>query len=239
MAALSASMAVLHPEALGAEKNFRAYFIGNSLTRGLSPERMKPFFEQHSMEFEYGTQLGAGVMLNEHLSKIAVYTGEPFRINTDVQTRAFGHYDEALKSDKFNALIIQPYMWWVESRPHFRFKEKILEGDRQAAGAFIKYARGENLEANVATTNFFIYETWPRIEGIQRRNHNPDENGIANFAEFYNAPYTYDVLWGQAVHTVPGKEHSRLLIKGLNKDLPDLETPVRLIPVGEVLAELD
>ncbi len=233
-AIIATSAIILNAE----NKTFTAYFIGNSLTRGLSLDKMENFFSQRRMNLEYGSQLAAGTMLNEHLVKTALYTAKPLNIN-NIQNRKFGSYDEALQKSKFDALVIQPYQWWVETQPHFRFKDKHLLGDRQAIGEFIKYALGNNPSKNIATENFFIYETWPRLDGIKRRGFKSDGSKIENFDDFYEAHYTYDVLWKQPVHTVPSKEFTKLLLEGLNKDFHDLKKPIRVIPVGEILCKLD
>jgi len=214
--------------AFGATNTFTVYFIGNSLTRGLSLDKMSKLFEQHGIKFNYGSQLGAGIMLHEHLVKISSYSESPFKIN-NIESNKFGDYDNALQNFKFDALVLQPYQWFLNDKEHYKTKKK-CPGDFSAISSFVRYASGENPSKNIATKRFVIYETWPRINGIIARK-------SKNLTEFYNSPYNEDIPAFNVAQTVPVREYTSELMKKLSKEFPDCE--FCLAPVGEIFAKLD
>jgi hypothetical protein len=59
----------------------KVYFIGNSLTRGLSPDRLARLFEASGGRLVYGTQLGAGASLDQHWFQKRRYNGTPMSMN--------------------------------------------------------------------------------------------------------------------------------------------------------------
>lgn len=217
--------------------SLRVYHIGNSLTRNLPLERLQKLFADRGGEYEYGIQLGGGMRLSQHLVKRS-HGGPPGSGKYNIVKR-FGEYDQALKNHTFDALILQPYLETLDAKvqsldrwPYFK------AGAFQAATAFINYALGrtepgadrwDREHANtdhVATRRFYIYATWPKAEAVLEQEGNED-----SYASYWNADYQGGVqhcgdFFGQ-------------LVTELNQQFPELETPVRMIPAGAVLARLD
>lgn len=109
-------------------------------------------------------------------------------------------------------------------------------GDLRAAGALIDYARGETKAGkgrwdfehpndHHACEQFYIYATWPGAASVL------DREGEKTYAAYYAQPYP-----GGAVSCADFYEK---LVDGLNARHPDLKTPMRMIPAGEVMAVLD
>jgi len=217
-------------------KDLLVYHIGNSLTRNVPLERLQKLFESVGGSYEYGMQLGGGMRLSQHLVKRS-HAGPPGsgRYNT---IQPYGEYDHALKKYEFDALVLQPYLEELDAPivtsgrwPFFK------SGALQAASAFIDYARGrtepgddrwDRQHANdnhVATERFYIYATWPRVESIL------EQEGEKTYAAYWNAPYA------GGVRTCRGFFHK--LVQRLNERHDDLEIPIRMIPAGEVLCQLD
>jgi len=229
--------------AVAAEPHLEVYFIGNSLTRGLSKERLAWLFEQGGGRLDYGGQGAAGAILHEHWFKERD-DGRTWRAE-NLESAPYGDYDAALSNHSFDALILQPYQYWLQTQPGDEGTN--LLGDRETIGRFMEYAMGDNPQGNVATTTFYIYNTWPRLLGIHYRN--PGATDDANdyqdsltgysFADFYAEPYEVTAFWDGPRRTVPTRDFVEQLMEGIRADFPDLGQPVRLIPVGEVLAVLD
>lgn len=228
----------------GIGNDLDVYFIGNSLTRGISLDRLAWLFTQRGGSLDYGSQLAAAAMLHEHWFQRRDSTNTPWSPN-NIQSKPYGSYPQALGSNAFDAVIFQPYQYWLDTDADEYAANSNKIGDFQAISNFIRFARGENPAGNVGATNFFIYGTWPQLLGIHYRNTNTTPPNFATsytgftFAAFYAAPYTKAVLWGQPRQTVPTRDFCTQLVNRLNAAFPDLPRPVCLIPVGDVFAALD
>lgn len=215
--------------------DLRVYHLGNSLTRNIPVERLQQLFESDGGSYDYGIQLGGGHQLDQHLSKRnhGNAPGEG-KYNT---VEPYGEYDHAFKNYKFDAIVLQPYNSVLDKEIKVSDNWPYFEaGAIQAASAFIDYARTEtkpggdawhqihaNTE-NVAANNFFIYATWPKAEQILEF-HEP------TYAAFYEQPFKEG-----SIHC---NGYFEKLVNRLNEIHPDLPEPVKLIPAGKVLAELD
>ncbi|MFW6155121.1 MAG: hypothetical protein ACOC95_07895 [Planctomycetota bacterium] len=209
------------------------YHIGNSLVRGLSLDRMNRLFEAAAAGYAYGSQLGGGVKLYEHLARRRA-DGRRFKTN-NLQSAPFGSYDQALQKHTFDALVLQPHGYWLNDRHADNAVEK---GDLDAASAFIRYATGDNPAGHKATGRVYLYGTWPRIDIVWRRTDlDADGDGVVTFADFWNAPY--DPAQNTPRWTTPSRDFLTRLVTELNERHGDLAHSVRLIPVGDVFAELD
>ncbi len=217
-------------------KNLQVYHIGNSLTRNIPLERLQELFKSVGGRYEYGTQLGGGMRLNQHLVKRS-HGGPPGSGKYNV-VQPYGEYDHALRQFKFDALILQPYLEELDAEPKsFKQYPYFHAGAIQSASALIDYASGktqagdqrwDRQHANtdhVATDRFFIYATWPRAEAIL------EQPEVKTYSAYWNARY------GGGVQ--PCRDYFDRLVSGLNARHVDLATPVRMIPAGEVLARLD
>ena len=244
---------------VGDDGMLRTYTIGNSLTRGLSVgngttgNRLQQLFADGGVDYTYGTQLGAGFRLYQHLDQQAGGGSGSFNFNNENSVGAppFGDYDNAFQNYDFDAAIFQPFMFPIDLTPGpgTAPDRRFVIGARQASNAFIDYARGlppqtqnsgryvppggtgrydlDNPNSNFSTGNFYIYETWPGVGDIY------DDTQSDTYADYWDQPYT------SGNDALPSRDSFDDLIGFLNADNPDLDTPVRVIPAGEVLYALD
>ncbi len=212
------------------------YFIGNSLTRNVPLERLQMLFQASGGKLDYGMQLGGGHRLEQHLS-MRNHGNKPGqgRYNTK---KPYGTWDQAFTKHTFDAVVFQPYKSELDqpAKVHKRWPW-FTAGDLQAAGGLIDYATGktepgddrwDRQHANtshVAAKRFYIYATWPGAGEVLA------QEGEKTYAAYYARKYTGGVQSCADYYTQ--------LVEKLNKAYPDLDVPVRLIPAGEVLAELD
>lgn len=215
------------------------YHIGNSLTFGLSLDRLARLFESEGIAYDYGTQMGAGIPLSAHVTKIHGYTGKPFKRN-DVESKPFtSDHEVAFADHDFDAVVLQPYLAWIETddykamaKARGREWNEQQIGDRQAMNTLIRRALGENANQNVASRRFYLYATWPRLSAL-----NPPRGEPKTFAEHWESPY--DPTAPSPAWSMPTRESFHELLRRVNEDNTHLEQPVRMIPAGEVLARLD
>ena len=208
---------------VSADGTLRTYGIGNSLTRGLSVgngttgNRLQQLFAGGGVDYTYGTQLGAGLRLYQHLDQNNGGGSGTTNFNNEnsVGAPAFGDYDNALRNFTFDAVVLQPFQNKLDFTPaaNAAADRQFVIGDRQAANALLDYARGTgprtdlpgryfppdfndgdadqgrfdlnnpNVRPQPATSNFFIYETWPTVGGVYAR------TASDRFSDFWTAPY--------------------------------------------------
>ncbi|MGD2174882.1 MAG: hypothetical protein PVJ27_05725 [Candidatus Brocadiaceae bacterium] len=217
-------------------KDLVVYHIGNSLTRCIPLERLAELFEAAGGRYDYGMQLGGGHRLEQHLS-MRNHGNKPGegRYNT---VEPYGTWDHAFKNYRFDAVILQPYKGKLDQEPHVvDHWPWFTAGDLQAASGLIDYARARTRPGegrwdrehanttNVAADRFYIYATWPGAGEIL------EQDGEPTYASYWDDAYGGEV---QAC-----RDFYDRLVRRLNEHHPDLPVPVRMIPVGDVLARLD
>ena len=212
------------------------YHLGNSLTRNIPLERLKLLFESEGGSYSYGMQLGGGHQLDQHLSKRN--HGNAPGEGTYNTVEPYGEYDNAFKNFSFDAVVLQPYNSELDKEIEITASWPYFEaGALQAAGEFIDYARAKTEPGddawhrknanttNIATGQFYIYATWPAAKQVLSFQGNP------TYAAFYEQPFIEG-----SIHC---KGYFEKLVTRLNELHPELPAPVKLIPAGQVLAELD
>jgi hypothetical protein len=225
-------------------KELDFYIVGNSLIRQLSLGRLGWLFQQAGGTLGYGHQGAADCPLENQFTLMR--NGKPLRTGNE-ETRPYGNYPDALSKAQFDAVILQVYNQWLENVPA---NPEGAPGAAETVGKFIDFARGKNPANHKASETFYIMGGWPEILGIHYRNPSTKacyEEGAGfgdsftgfTFADFYNSPYTLDVMWGQPRNGVALKDFYGKLLAQLNEKYKDLPSPIRLIPGGEVLAALD
>jgi hypothetical protein len=244
-------------EVSGSGKNFSAYFIGNSLTFGLSPDKLRDnMFKAAGGSLEYGSSMGANISLHEHWAHLHDYTGKDFKRNVYESKPFSNDWRYAFANFSFDAIVLQSHLSWLETDPAEYASNANKIGDHQAISNFIAYATGSNPSNHVSCGRFFIYCTWPQLVGLHYRNprtqgslsgypvsHSGSYTGYT-LADFYNAPYLAankgsHVFPNQPRQSMPSRDFFTNLVCRLNADFPDLPAPVRLIPAGDVLAVID
>gem|GEM_PF-5948574 len=155
----------------------RLYFIGNSLSRGLSlasgqdRARLEALFAADDERLIFGTQLGAGVNLDEHWAKLRLSTGVALQLThmddagetseSDGVTYGFSFFRDyqfafqgkqrdadgtILTGQTFDGISLQPYQSLLEASHYTAADQaKGFRGDRAAIRDFIGYASGDGV----------------------------------------------------------------------------------------------
>ena len=128
----------------------------------------------------------------------------------------FGRYRDAFAQNEWDVLTLQPF-----DRQLYQPDGK---GDVQVAGRFIDLAL-----ANSPDLQTYIYQRWPRRTQL---------------ADGTYAPYDYEKLWlrtytGKWDRTYDTRDYFNQVVTELRKAYPGADKPVRMVPVGDVLFELN
>jgi hypothetical protein len=127
----------------------------------------------------------------------------------------YGYYPNALPNYEWDALTLQPFDRQLVSADG--------RGDLQTAPKFIDLALTGSPDLQV-----YVYERWPR-----RR-----DDGSGGLALDYQAQWlrTYTGQWDGSNET---RDYFEQVVEGLRDHYPGLPRPVLIVPVGDVLFELD
>lgn len=218
-----------------AEETLNVYFIGNSLTMSMTPDRVYNLFGQRGIDLQFGSQVSGGKSLLRHMNyheepgqkwkswetnipKGNTFTPDP-EMYDDTPAPRFGLYDEALKNHKWDKVVFQIY-------------DSSLHDDIKAISAFIDLCL-----TNKTCGRFYVYCPWP----TRPRSPATREPLNIDYPAVWQSPYqaSADDTSKQSKWNTPGRDYSHRLVDALNRKYSQLETPVRLIPTGEVIFALD
>lgn len=124
----------------------------------------------------------------------------------------FGLYRDALTNHTWDAVTLQPF-------------DSILDGssgDLQMVKNFVSYTLPESPNAR-----FYVYSRWPRFR-----------DGSLNYESRWLTPYTYT---GTDIYHPSNetKGYFESLVTRANQEMPQLSKKVLMVPVGDVLLEVD
>ena len=195
---------------LASAETIRAYHIGNSLTDNIHYGGVRKLAEYEGDVYKYGKQSSPGTSLD-------LAWQYKSKTGTIYSQGPYGKYKDALKNYTWDVLTLEP------------FENKIAgtTGDLQMSKNFINYALPKS--PNVQT---YIYERWPRRP--------VDANGKFlpfDYAKLYTKPYAASTDRYNLINETRGYFES--LTKQINSAMPNLKKKVKIVPVGDVLLELD
>lgn len=271
------------PNSASANQEYRIYFIGNSLSRGLtipdtSHPRLRNMFEALGHGLDHGAQLAGGANLDDHWTQRRLYSGKVLKmtfiettgevqntnnqdfpedvIYNDLSASRYRDYTHALqgaltddqdtptfKNYTWDALVLQPYQSYLRASDYEAPNAEGYLGDITAINNFLLYASGDNPSSFPSARQFYIYSAWPQVKKIEDARIDTNADGYYSYSEFYDAPY--DPGDGRdSGKSVPNRNYLQQLLDavpgpGSNGSTPNLIRPLRLIPVGLVLREID
>jgi len=143
----------------------------------------------------------------------------------------------------FDALIMQSYIGHLDAENYTATEQANgAIGARAAINNFISYASAGNPSGFDAVKRFYIYSVWPQLLGIEQAAIDTDGNGVYSFSEFYDSAYTPPVnptTFSNSRTDLPKRDFAVQLHDAARNDHPAEADRIFLIPVGEVMAELD
>lgn len=208
----------------------RVYFIGNSVTDTIQYSAFAELAESQNQPIVWGRHMIPGAPLEWiHSHPDSGFMQEPF-----------GHYPKALGEFAWDAVSLQPFDRHLRSGKDS--DDRGDHGDVAMIRDFAKRAVQRNPEVQL-----YIYARWPRItvdgKGLDfdKNDYDPKRPGSGadlssadSYASRWNADYT-----GGWDNTNETRDYFDQLLSEVNSQAPFLNRPAKIVPVGEVMYELD
>lgn len=208
-------------------KTFRVYYIGNSVTDTIRYGQLAKLAATRGITVTWGRHMIPGAPLEW----LYTHPNEGFR------EAPFGGWQQALTEHAWDAVSLQPF----DRHLHGQDKEGEDRGDAALIARWARMAAAKNPEVQV-----YIYARWPRVtqQGksipFDKNDYDPTRPGsghdlskVDDYTARWEAKYTggWDV-------TNETRDYFETLLREVRRLTPELKRPVRLVPVGQVMADL-
>lgn len=203
-----------------AETTLRVYYIGNSVTDALQYKKFADIARTKNIRIEWGRHMIPGAPLQW----IWEHPQDGF------SEKPFGFYSNALANFEWDIVTLQPF-------------DRQLKSDLRYIQQFIDLALTKSPQCR-----FFLYSRWPRMTiggksvRFNQNDYDPNQRGsgrpsledLDDWQQRWLAKYT-----GQWDGTNESRDYFLQLLREVRAANPSLADRVRLIPVGDVMAQLD
>src|SRR5437867_190905 len=195
----------------GQGKELRVYHIGNSVTDTIHYKSLQQMARSNGDTYVYGRHMIAGAPLQFIWDKPT----------TGFKENPYGFYPTALRDYEWDVITLQPFDRQLDSPDGF--------GDLPHCRKFIDLALQKSPHVQ-----FYVYERWPRRK--EREKNNPSAG---------YEPFDYEKQWlrqyraGKWDGSNETRDYFEKVTQALRQAYPKLEKPVLMVPVGDVLLELD
>jgi hypothetical protein len=197
------------PEKQGG-KTLRVYHIGNSVTDTIHYRSLQQMAASDGNAYTFGRHMISGAPLQ--------YIWD--HPTSGFKEKPYGYYPTALADFDWDVITLQPFDRQLDSPDGF--------GDLPHAKKFIDLAIPKSPDVQV-----YIYERWPRRKEKEKK------NPAAGYAPFdYEKLYLRKYNAGKWDGTYETRDYFQRLTLALREAYPKLK-PVLIVPVGDVLLELD
>ena len=197
------------PKPRGTE--LRVYHIGNSVTDTIHYKSLQQMARDNGDTYVFGRHMIPGAPLQFIWD----------RPTTGFKENPFGYYPTALKDYQWDVITLQPFDRQLDSRDGF--------GDLPHAKKFIDLALPKSPDVQV-----YVYQRWPRRKEKEKK------NPSAGYEDFdYEKQWLRKYNAGKWDGSNETRDYFERLTRALRAAYPDMEHPVLMVPVGDVLLELD
>ena len=194
-----------------AGKELRVYHIGNSVTDTIHYKSLQQMARSNGEPYVFGRHMVAGAPLQFIWDKP----------ETGFKESPYGFYATALCDYQWDAITLQPFDRQLDGKDGL--------GDLTHCKKFIDLALPKSPGVQV-----YIYERWPRRKEKEKKNPNAGYE-----------PFDYEKQWlrkynaGKWDGSNETRDYFEKLTRALREAYPKVEKPVLIVPVGDVLLELD
>lgn len=211
-------LAIVAAASLARGETFRVYHIGNSVTDTIRYKGLAELAQSRGHTHVFGRHMIPGAPLDW----IHQHPHDGF------QEQPFGHYIDALPKHEWDAVTLQPF-------------DRHIEGDTGDLAMILAYIELAQQNPANRDARFYIYQRWPRRdpEKDAQGQEIKDAEG-----KTVHAPLDYAAKWereytGEWDGTNESRDYFEKLLLAVRAARPDLAQQVLMIPVGDVLYELD
>lgn len=223
-AALAAFTAALVGGATVSAEPLRVFFIGNSVTDSLRYKAFAALAAKGGTEITWGRHMIPGSPLFLLWKENSGFT------------ERFGPSRKALTEHAWDVVSVQPF--------DRKLTSKSGEGDLEVIQQMIDAQVAQN-----PAVRFYVFSRWPRMASVDGKpikfdkyDYDPSKPGdrpdlarIKPWSELWERPFRADA-WDNSNET---RDYFEQVVTRLREANPKLKEPVRMIPVGDVFAELD
>ncbi|MBE0542528.1 MAG: hypothetical protein IH623_14295 [Verrucomicrobia bacterium] len=208
-------------------KPLRVYYVGNSVTDTIRYGQLAELAASRGVKITWGRHMIPGAPL-EWLYQ---HPNDGFR------EEPFGGWQKALGEFAWDAVSLQPF----DRHLHGKNDQGEDLGDVALIVKLARMAAARNPDVQV-----YIYVRWPRVTvggksvAFDKNDYDPARLGSGNdlskvddFAARWETKYT-----GGWDNTNETRDYFETLLREVRMATPELRKPVRLVPVGHVLADL-
>jgi hypothetical protein len=200
------------------DKSLRAYHVGNSVTDTITYTSFRTMVQAGGDAYTYGRQTISGTPLS----------GIWANPNRGFTTSPYGSYANALPNYEWDVVTLQPF-----DRMMFGFADSDIYAIRQFMDLTLTNP------AN-ADTQFYVYSRWPRREEITNADGTKSYPAF-DYQKMWDRSYTH-LNWGNTYetrNTNETRDYFQRLLGMVRDQYPTLQKKPLMVPVGDVLYELD
>ena len=194
-----------------AGRELRVYHIGNSVTDTIRYKSLQQMARSDGRTYTYGRHMIPGAPLQFIWD----------RPGTGFKESPYGYYPTALRDFEWDVITLQPFDRQLDSADGF--------GDLTHAKRFIDLALPKSPRVQV-----YVYQRWPRRKEREKKNPAAGYEKL-DFEKQWLRKYRAG-KWDGSNET---RDYFEQVTRGLRDAYPELDKPVLMVPVGDVLFELD
>ncbi len=212
------------------------YWVGNSLVRSITPTRLHQLVAERGIDLQFGSQLKGGFSLRKHWDVLE--KGEeirywesnkpvgdgfgPGRADGDTLPKRFGSFWAAHKSHKWDALVLLPLL--VPDR----------EKEYEALRKFVEY-----VIENDSAEQIYLFQSWIGLPMLRNEQGRRAGLGQVDYQAVWKSDLRGSGRLDAGLLTGVQRDYSELIDRANEEYADRLAGPIRMIPFGDIVCELD
>lgn len=215
---------------------FSVYWVGNSLVRSITPTRLHELVAERGIDLQFGSQLKGGFSLVKHWeglekgdavrywesNKLAGDRFEPGRPDNDTLPKRFGSFWSAQKNHKWDALVLLPLL--APDR----------EKEYEALGKFVDYTFEQQ-----STKQIYLFQSWIGLPVLRDAQGKRAGTGSVDYQAVWKADLRKSGGHDGGLLTAVQRDYYKLIERANEEFADKLGKPLRMIPFGDIVYELD
>jgi len=217
-------------------KVMSVYWVGNSLVRSITPTRLHELVAEKEIDLQFGSQLKGGFSLAKHwevLEKGEVIRYwesnkprgdgfEPGRPDGDTLPKRFGSFWTAHKNHKWDALVLLPFL--APDR----------EKEYQALRKFVDYVIKHN-----SAKQIYLCQSWIGLPVLRDEQGRRAGLGRVDYQAVWKSDLRQKGRLDSGLLTGVQRDYYKLIDRANEEFADRLGKPLRMIPFGDIVYELD
>lgn len=217
-------------------ETMKIYWVGNSLVRSITPTRLHELVAERGIDLQFGSQLKGGFSLRKHwdvlergeviryweTNKPVGDNFEPGRPDGDTLPKRFGSFWKAHKEHKWDALVLLPLL--ASDR----------EEEYEALQRFVEYV----IEHDSAE-QIYLFQSWIGLPMLRDERGRRAGLGQVDYQAVWKSDLRGSGRLDAGLLTGVQRDYYKLIDRVNNEYDDRLAGPIRMIPFGDIVYELD